>query len=196
LQKQGNRKTNWQFICQGNFIPEQFQETLGLHHAEIARGPHNYLYCYMKIEKKRFNQIEKAFAEHDRTVPESMRIKLTNLPGESAMIGFGHGKEYEKHVIYKKIKELQQQGCPSYKVWDASVPEGSNHNQDWRVQNKVMQEKPNAFGGAAQEDASVDGDASDGELPDALQGMSDPTSSTETNSRNLGNFNFFYYCHS
>ena len=120
-QKRDVKKSNWQFVCQGNFNAELFKETLDMRYAETVRGRHNYMYCYVKVLDKRAGQIEKAFTEYDSMVPDSMRIKLTNLPTEPAMIWFGRGNTYKKHVIYKEIKEQQLKGCSSYKEWHVDV---------------------------------------------------------------------------
>ena len=114
-------KVNWEFVCQGTFNPELMKDELDLHYAETARGEHGFQYCYINITKKRAGQLENAFMEYDRMVPDSMRIKLTNLPTEPAMIGFGRGNAYKKHVIYKEIKAQQQKGCSSYNEWRANT---------------------------------------------------------------------------
>ena len=121
--------------------------------AEIARGTHNFLYCYIKVAKKRAGQIEKIFADYDKEVPDGMRIKLTNLPCEPAMVGFGRGNEYANHVIYKEIKELQRKGDPSYKVWTPALSAAQAerarialYQQNFEVQDRVMDEDPAAFG--------------------------------------------------
>ena len=83
----------------------------------MVRGNHNYEYCYINVQKKRAEQIERIFQDYDNDVPDSMQIKLTNLPGESKLVGFGFGYEYKRHVIYKEIKKFQQMGSSSYRLW-------------------------------------------------------------------------------
>ena len=119
-------KVNWEFVCQGTFNPELMKDELDLHYAETARGEHGFQYCYINITKKRAGQLENAFMEYDRMVPDSMQIKLTNLPTEPAMIGFGRGNAYKKHVIYKEIKEQQRKACSSYKEWRANAAESQD----------------------------------------------------------------------
>ena len=117
------------FICQGKFNPEVFKESLGLSYYETVCGSHNFEYCYIKVQQKRAEQIEKAFMEYDYNVPESMRINLMNLPGQPKLIGFGFAKDYKKHAIYKEIKQQQQQGCSSYMLWqNQGITSVDNHN--------------------------------------------------------------------
>jgi len=117
LQMRDMNKANWEFVCQGTFDPDRLKEALDIRCAEFARGSHGFLYCYINVAKKRFAQIENTFAEYDSLVADSMQIKLTNLPGESKLIGFGFGYEYKRHVIYKEIKKFQQMGSSSYRLW-------------------------------------------------------------------------------
>ena len=137
--------------------------------AEFARGTHNFLYCYMKVSRKRAGQIEKIFTDYDKNVPDCMRIKLTNLPCEPAMVGFGRGNEYANHVIYKEIQELKRKGDPSYKRWtpDLSAAQARNAyiarcEEDIRVANRTMQEDPAAYG-LDRETESMDEDSSAGD---------------------------------
>lgn len=153
MQKQSVKKNVWEFVCQGTFNPELFKDTLSIRFAEFARGTHNFLYCYIKVVEKRAEQIEKIFTEYDKEVPDGMRIKLTNLPCEPAMVGFGRGNEYANHVIYKEIKELQRKGDPSYKVWTPALSAAQAerarialYQQNFEVQDRVMDEDPAAFG--------------------------------------------------
>jgi len=123
------KKTNWEFICQGSFNPDILKESLGLRYAETVRGNHNYEYCYIKVQQKRAEHIEKVFLDYDNDVPDSRRIKLTNLPGEPKLVGFGAGQAYKRHAIYKEIQKLKQQGCSSYKIWQdqESASEGNDN---------------------------------------------------------------------
>jgi len=99
-------------------------------HAETARGPHNFLYCYIKVNRKRVEQIEKIFADYDQEVPESMRIKLTNLPCEPALVGFGRGKDFERHVIYKEIKKIEQEDPSNYKLWSPALAKSQAEREE------------------------------------------------------------------
>ena len=148
------------------------KEPLNLVFAETARGTHNFLYCYIKVERKRAEQVEKIFAEYDKEVLDGMRIKLTNLPCEPAMIGFGRGNEYANHVIYKEIKELQRKGDPSYKLWTPVISSAQAerarmalYQQNAYVQDRVMDEDPAAFGLDQEEDESMDEDSDDDDNP-------------------------------
>ena len=122
-QIRGNQKIIWEFVCQGVFNPSLLKDEIDIYYAETARGAHGFLYCLIYVDRKRANHIENAFAAYDRMASESMQIKLTNLPCEPAMIGFGRGNDYKKHVIYKEIQRLKQKGCPSYTKWSASTSE-------------------------------------------------------------------------
>jgi len=76
-----------------------------------------------------------------------MCIKLTNLPCEPAMIGFGRGKAYEKHVIYKEIKAQQQKGCSSYKEWRANATESQDNDSgdDFEETAQTLPKKRQAY---------------------------------------------------
>jgi len=111
------------------------------------------MYCFIKVAKKRAEMIEKAFAEFDSMVPDKMRIKLTNLPCEPALVGFSQGRGYERHVIYKEIKEQQRKESPSCKVWSpavsktqAELDETARVQADEEAEKQAMQEDPAAFG--------------------------------------------------
>lgn len=171
--QRGVKKATWEFVCQGTFNPDLLKELLGLVYVETARGTHNFLYCFIKISRKRAEQIEKIFTEYDQEVPDGMRIKLTNLPCEPAMIGFGRGNEYANHVIYKEIKELQTKGDPSYKLWtpvlSAAQAERARfalYQQNEDVQDRVMDEDPAAFG--LDDESMDDEDDDEDEAPSSV----------------------------
>ena len=129
-------------------------DSLSLSFAEYAKGTHNITFCYIRtFEKKRAEQIEKIFTQYDKEVPDGMRIKLTSLPCEPAIIGFARGNEYTRHVIYKEIQRLKHNGDPSYRCWtpDLSALHARNalvsrEEQDIRVEKQLMEEDPVAFG--------------------------------------------------
>ena len=123
VQMRDDQKVHWEFVCHGVFNPVPLQEDIDIRFAETVKGAHGYTYCHINVDRKRGTHIENAFAEYDQLVPDGAQIKLTNLPGEPSMIGFGRGNAYKKHSIYKEIKKLQQKGCPTYKTWNAGTSE-------------------------------------------------------------------------
>ena len=89
--------------------------------AETCSGTHGYHYALIKVEKKkRASHIQKMIEAYDRDVTPGMKIKLTKLPDDNPIVGFGHGHEFMNHIIYKEIERSFQEQCPSYVAWNVS----------------------------------------------------------------------------
>ena len=56
-----------------------------------------------------------------------MQIKLTNLPNEPPIVGFGPGYNYKNHPIYREIEKAREENNASYVFW------GCSGNQDARA---------------------------------------------------------------
>ena len=117
------QKHTFAFVYRGKFDVELWSDRhyLGLRSINLCLGTHGYWYALMKIEKKkRAIQIQKLFERYDRDAKDGMQIKLTNLPGEHPIIGFGHGHEFMDHVIYKELEAAMKKQCSSFFTWKFS----------------------------------------------------------------------------
>ncbi len=99
--------------------------SLGLQSVELCVGTQGYQYAFIRLaKKKRASEVQKIFEAYDRAAASAMQIKLTNLPNEPAIVGFGHGYEFRNHVIFKEIERARNAQDPSYLSWDC---EGGKH---------------------------------------------------------------------
>ena len=154
--KQCTQKHTFAFVYLGKFNVKMWSERrdLGLRSIKLCLGTHGYWYAFMKIEKKkRANQIQKMFEKHDINVTDGMQIKVTNLPGESPIIEFGHGHEFMDHVIYKELEKAKEKKCSSYYTWDLPP----NHNEGEKAEFDVV--KKRRLMDSAPEDAVDDTEA-------------------------------------
>ena len=88
---------------------------------ELCKGKHDYHYALIKVtKKKRAGHVQKILESYDKEVTPGMQIKLTSLPNEPHVIGFGYGHEFMNHIIYREIERSFKEQCPSYVAWNVS----------------------------------------------------------------------------
>ena len=107
LQKRDTQKHIFAFTYFGTFDIEIWKERqeLGLHSVELCKGKHDYHYALIKVtKKKRAGHVQKILESYDKEVTPGMQIKLTSLPNEPHVIGFGYGHEFMNHIIYREIE--------------------------------------------------------------------------------------------
>ena len=120
LQKRGIQKARFEFVYRGTFNVEIWKENrdLALQSVELCLGTHGYQYALIRIaNKKRASQIQKIFEAYDRVATSGMQIKLTNLPKEPVLVGFGQGNEFMNHPIYREIERARDTKDPEYFSW-------------------------------------------------------------------------------
>ena len=120
LQKRGTQKKTFEFVYLGTFNMEIWKANrdLGLQSVELCPGTHGYQYALIRIvTKKRASQVQKIFEGYDRVATPGMQIKLTRLPKEPVIVGFGHGYDFMDHTIYKVIERARETRNPGYFYW-------------------------------------------------------------------------------